>query len=100
VAVIDNTPGLLRPGQYVSVRLPLGAPRQSPAVPETALVEHEGKRFVFVSSEEHRYHRRDVRTGIEADGWVEIVEGLSPGEQVVTQGAFYLKSELLLEGEE
>jgi cobalt-zinc-cadmium efflux system membrane fusion protein len=41
-----------------------------------------------------------VATGMVSPEWVEVKRGLNGGEQVVTQGAFVLKSELLLEREE
>jgi hypothetical protein len=41
----------------------------------------------------------DVEVGLETPDWTEIRSGLSEGTQVVGRGAFYLKSELLLEGE-
>jgi multidrug efflux pump subunit AcrA (membrane-fusion protein) len=40
-----------------------------------------------------------VETGIEHDGFVEVTQGLEAGQQVVSGGAFLLKSELLLEDE-
>jgi multidrug efflux pump subunit AcrA (membrane-fusion protein) len=41
----------------------------------------------------------DVDTGIESDDFVEVTRGLEVGQQVVSRGAFLLKSELLLEDE-
>lgn len=41
-----------------------------------------------------------MKTGVMEGGKVEVVEGLQPGERIITEGAFVLKSELLLEPEE
>ena len=46
-----------------------------------------------------RFRRVDVSTGIESGDFVEVTRGLTAGQQVVAQGAFVLKSELLLEKE-
>jgi multidrug efflux pump subunit AcrA (membrane-fusion protein) len=47
----------------------------------------------FVPSGEHRYERRELRLGRRTDAYVEVLEGLSPGESVVVEGTFFLKSE-------
>ena len=59
-------------------------------VPRTALLGTGGERFVFVQ-EGNDYIRTSVVTGIENDKWIEIVEGLAPGDVVVTQGNYQLQ---------
>ena len=100
VAVIQNTDGNLRPGMYVTVKVPLGTPQQAVAVPESAIVEHDSQTFVFVPESGNTFRRVDVVTGQKTGEFVEIISGLSAGDQVVVNGAFVLKSELLLEREE
>lgn len=100
VAEIANPNGKLRPGMFVRVNVPIGQPRERLAIRPAALMQHEGETFVFVEDGTGRFRRVDVATGMETPEWVEIREGLTGGEQVVDQGAFVLKSELLLEGEE
>jgi cobalt-zinc-cadmium efflux system membrane fusion protein len=100
VAFVDNPDGLLRPGLFVRVSVPLGEPREALAVPSSAVVEHEGQKFVFVAEESNEFRRADVRTGETAGPWTEIVAGLAEQTPIVVEGAFFLKSELLLEREE
>lgn len=100
VATLENADGLLRPGQFVQVRLPLGEARQVLAVPESAIVEHDGQPFVFRREAAGRFRRADVKLGRTSENWTEIISGLVQNDPVVVRGAFYLKSELLLEGEE
>jgi len=100
VAVVSNTEGLLRPGQFVWVQLPLGAAYQGLAIPESAVVQHEGQSFLFVPEGENHFRRVNVQTGIQQGNLVEVVTGVKPGMQIVTSGAFALKSEMLLEREE
>ncbi|MCA9234684.1 MAG: efflux RND transporter periplasmic adaptor subunit [Planctomycetales bacterium] len=97
VAVLDNPAGLLRPGQFVQVTVPVGPSRECIAVPTTAVVEHEGERFVFVQVGAGKFRRVDVETGIHQGDWVEVKSGLAVGDAVVATGAFTLKSELLME---
>jgi membrane fusion protein, heavy metal efflux system len=96
VADIDNPNGLLRPGLFVHVSIPMGAAKDAVCTPAAAVVQHEGAKFVFVQTGPKTYRRTDVSTGLETDKSVEIVSGLKPGELVVVQGATALKAEMLV----
>ena len=99
VAELDNDDAHYKPGMFVWVDLPQGQLREAIAVPAAAVMRHEGKAFVFVPEGEGRFHRRNIETGIETDALVEVTRGLDEGEEVVSRGAFLLKSRLLLEKE-
>lgn len=60
------------------------------AVPKQAVLGTGGERFVFVVEGE-TYLRTPVVTGIENDRWIEVVEGLAPGDVVVIQGNYQLQ---------
>jgi cobalt-zinc-cadmium efflux system membrane fusion protein len=100
VATLENPEGLLRPGQFIRMHIPMDEPRSVLAVPSSAIVMHEGESFVFVARPQNVFQRVDVKTGIAEDQWIEIQGGLDAGDAVVTAGAFLLKAELLLEKEE
>lgn len=100
VADIANDDRLLKPGMFVRVILPAGAAVETIAVPDSAIVRHEGRVFVFVATSENEFVPRDVTVGESVDPWVEIKSGLRPAEQIAVGGTFILKSELLLEPEE
>ena len=100
VAVIDNADGHLRPGMFVQVAVPLAESRQALTVPESAVLEHDQRTFVFSPDNDGSFRRIDIITGMRVDGAVEVISGLSADEQVVATGGFYLKSEMLLQGEE
>ena len=99
VAEIDNDDAHYKPGMFVWVDLPQGELREAVAVPAEAVMRHDGKAFVFVPEGDGRFRRREVQTGIETDTLIEITRGLTEGEEVVSRGAFLLKSRLLLEKE-
>ena len=99
VAVIDNAAGRLRPGLFVRVAVPVGVKADVLTVQTRAVLQHEGKSFVFVADGDNQFRRVDVETGDDGDDRIEIVRGLEADDQVVTHGAFILKSELLLESE-
>jgi cobalt-zinc-cadmium efflux system membrane fusion protein len=96
VAEIANAEGLLRPGLYVRVAVPFGAPKKVLSVPADAIVSHEGTKFVFVREDPTTFKRCDVNTGLQTDADVEIVSGIKPGAAVVVRGAANLKAEMLL----
>ena len=98
VADLENDDAHYKPGMFVWVELPQGEVRDTAAVPTTAVMRHEGKSFVFVPVE-GGFRRVDVDTGLETNDFVEVTRGLEVGQQVVSRGAFLLKSELLLEDE-
>jgi cobalt-zinc-cadmium efflux system membrane fusion protein len=98
VADLVNDDAHFKPGMFVWVELPQGEVRHAPAVPASAVMRHEGKAFVFVPAE-GGFRRLDVETGIETDDFIEVTRGLEQGQQVVSRGAFLLKSEMLLEDE-
>jgi membrane fusion protein, multidrug efflux system len=84
-ARLPNPGRLLRPGMLLTVTIE-NAPRMAASVPELAVVGEGDQRFVFVVDEQGRAHRRPVRTGARADGRIEILAGLQPGQRVVTEG--------------
>lgn len=99
VAELENDDAHYKPGMFVWVDLPQGQEREGLAVPAAAVMRHAGQAFVFVPAGVGRYRRVDIVAGDGADGYVEVKSGLEAGQQVVAEGAFLLKSELLLEQE-
>ena len=100
VGTINNADGLLRPGMFVRVSIPVEQPAKAVAVRPESVLQHENETFVFVAVNESTFRRVDVTTGRGNEEWVEITDGLNVGQPVVSRGAFLLKSELLLAGEE
>ncbi|MFP5504441.1 MAG: efflux RND transporter periplasmic adaptor subunit [Candidatus Sericytochromatia bacterium] len=90
---ILNPDGQLRPGMYVTAKVPLARAMRL-AVPEGAVQTMADKPVVFVAQGDGRFERREVETGPREGGRVAIQKGLKSGEQVVVAGAFWLKSEL------
>jgi membrane fusion protein, heavy metal efflux system len=100
VADIPNDDRVLRPGMFVRVLLPDGEPRESLAIPVSALVRHEGRTFVFVPVGSREFRVREVTVGLTMEPWIEVTSGLGAGDRIVVSGTFQLKSELLLEPED
>lgn len=93
---LPNPEGRLKPGMFARVTLAHASNAEAPealVVPRTALQRDEAESIVFVRSAPLRFERREVVTGRVTDEWVEIVAGLRAGEDVVTEGAFLLRSQ-------
>jgi cobalt-zinc-cadmium efflux system membrane fusion protein len=99
-AEIENQNGLLRPGMIVRVLIPDGPARECLTLPQSAVTSNDGRTFVFIETGPREYHLRDVTVGLQVEPWVEIVNGVQPGDRVVTAGAAILKAEFLLEAED
>lgn len=81
-ALIDNSEGRLRPGQFMSVRLTLRQ-RQALVVPEQAVLLQGDERYLFVANAENTAERRSVELGSREPGKVEILTGVSADDRVV-----------------
>ncbi|MFO0913743.1 MAG: efflux RND transporter periplasmic adaptor subunit [Pirellulales bacterium] len=99
VADVDNSDELLRPGMFAWAEVPTEGPRNGITVATGAIQRHEGETFVFIETSPLHYRRVGVQEGHSTPEWTEVTQGLQPGQRVVDQGAFFLKSELLLEEE-
>jgi cobalt-zinc-cadmium efflux system membrane fusion protein len=82
----------LKTDMFANIELPTKFSKQAIAVPAGALQELEGKNVVFVRRSPTQFEKREVEKGVTVSNQTEIVRGLKPGEPVVTQGAFHLKS--------
>ena len=83
-ALLANDDGALRPGMFLNVSL-ANDERESLTIPEQALTPEAERQFVFVVSD-GKAQRREVRIGARRPGTVEVVKGLSAGEQVIVEG--------------
>jgi cobalt-zinc-cadmium efflux system membrane fusion protein len=82
----------LKTDMFANIELPTKFSKQALAVPASALQEVEGKQVVFIRRSATQFEKRGVEKGVTVTNQTEIVGGLKPGEPVVTQGAFHLKS--------
>jgi RND family efflux transporter MFP subunit len=81
----------LRPGAFVEVTIPIGAPRGAPVIPQTAVRPTE-RGFVAYVVDGDKARERILTLGLRTtDGRVEVKDGLVAGEQVVVAGAEALR---------
>ncbi len=81
----------LRLGMAVRAQLFAGAPRAALAAPASSVLDENGIAVVFVMTGGESFERRPVRVGVRDGDWIEVVEGLEPGQRVVSRGAYLVK---------
>ena len=87
-AVLSNPDGSILPGILMQVDL-LRNTRQALVIPEAALLPLADRQYVMVRADKDgkdTVERRQVEIGLRLPGYVEVLDGLSVGEQVVTHG--------------
>jgi membrane fusion protein, heavy metal efflux system len=85
----------LRAGMFATFVISTGAPERSSAIPLDGVVrEGDGTMTVWVTADRRRYTKRTVETGLQRDGYMQILKGVELGELVVIEGALYLSNAL------
>jgi cobalt-zinc-cadmium efflux system membrane fusion protein len=89
-AEVPNGEGLLKPEMWADFRIATGASRKSLAVPARAIVFEGNSQRVWVTDKDHYLTSHDIETGITNGNNVEVLAGLTAGEQVITQGSIFI----------
>lgn len=89
-ADIDNANSRIEANVLITARIIIGE-KVGLTVPISALLHEEDHFIVFIQKGE-QFEKRLIETGIRSSGTVEIVSGITEGEQVVTHGAYQLKN--------
>jgi cobalt-zinc-cadmium efflux system membrane fusion protein len=92
---LSNIDNHLRPEMLVNAEIPVGAGTARLIVPADAVQQVNGQDVVFVRTAADRFKVRSVRVAPAIEAGVPVLEGLKPGEEIVTRGTFVLKSQLL-----
>jgi RND family efflux transporter MFP subunit len=85
-ATFPNPAGVLRPGQYMRLRVRLEERPDALLVPQAAVLESQGSASVFVVGPERTVHARTVRMGPRVGALWVVEDGLKAGETVVVKG--------------
>jgi cobalt-zinc-cadmium efflux system membrane fusion protein len=89
-AVVPNRGRALKAEMFVKVRIGTDVTRVL-AMPQSAVHRENGDTFVLIDRGNGTYARRPVRLGADFDGVVEVLDGVTPNDQVVTSGGILLK---------
>jgi RND family efflux transporter MFP subunit len=88
---IDNRDRRLAVNQAVRIQLFNAAAMMSPAVPESAILDDGGRPVVFVQTAGESFLRRPITLGIREGGFVQVLDGVEPGDRIVTRGAYLMR---------
>ncbi len=89
---LDNANGELRPDMYAHLHLNVDL-GQRLVVPESAVLYAGDSRVVFVDLGDGALQPRKVKTGLRNANMIEVIEGIKPGDKVVTSGNFLIAAE-------
>ena len=92
---VPNRDGQLRLGMFVTLSFQTGLSQRVTLVPRAA-IQTVGERAVVYTpaeGEEGKFTERTVKLGTPVGEFVQVLDGLKPGEKVVTDGSFFLRAE-------
>lgn len=92
-AQVNNETHKLKPEMFARLQLDVSDTAQFLTVPREAILEVDGKQFVYVVERGDRYLRREVKFVTVSPEQARILEGLAEGERIVTKGAVLIKEQ-------
>ncbi|GJD63419.1 MULTISPECIES: efflux RND transporter periplasmic adaptor subunit [Methylobacterium] len=93
IVALPNKDMAWRPGTFVTAEVEIARDEVPVRIPKSALQTVEGKRVVFVRTEEG-FEKREVELGRSDDDSHEVTAGLRAGEEIAVANSFLLKAEL------
>lgn len=90
---LPNPELALKPGMYADIDLEVPPSAPAPVVPRSAVIDTGERVLVFVRSATGALLPREVTVGRASGRFTQILEGLEPGEQVVSSAAFLVDAE-------
>ena len=91
---LTNPAGLLKPAMFASVELAAGDSKtRAVTVPDSAVLDSGTRQVVLVRRGEGSFEPRTIKSGMRADGYIEVIEGVQEGDQVVVRANFLIDAE-------
>jgi len=92
---VANSGGVLKAEMYAVLRIGSGETTSLLTIAADAVQDVDGQAIAFVETEPNVFQARPIQAGKRFEDQIEIIEGLREGEDIVVEGAFRLKSEML-----
>ena len=89
-AQLDNSSGRFRPGLFAKIDLGVSQRDDVAMIPEDAVLQRSDGHVVFRAVADSRVERVVIKTGIHHDGMVEITEGLTTEDLIISRGQAWL----------
>ena len=90
-AVVPNRGRMLKAEMFVRATMNTGSSKVL-AIPQSAVHVEESQTFVLVEKAKNNYERRPVKIGRDLDGAVEVLEGITAQDRIVSVGSILLKN--------
>ncbi|MDP4027669.1 MAG: efflux RND transporter periplasmic adaptor subunit [Gallionella sp.] len=90
---VANPKGLLKPAMFANVEIPVGSKDEVLTVPVSAVIDSGTRQVVLVQLAPGRFDPRVVKIGSRSENYVEVLEGVAEGEQVVISANFLIDAE-------
>ena len=97
-ATVDNPGGKLKPGMIADVTLQIALPGMPLVIPRNAMIDTGKRKVVWKKVGERKFQAHVIHTGYEAEGYVEVTQGLEEDQQIVLDGNFLLDAQAQLFG--
>ncbi len=91
---LPNESGVFRPGLFINARAAVSKTQAKVVVPKNTVQSLEGRKCVFIK-DDHGFEPSFIEIGLENTTHVEVLSGLTAGQEYVTKGAFALKSKIV-----
>jgi len=91
--IFDNAARELKPEMYANVNIQSLVSRDALVAPVHAVIRSGERNIVVVALGEGRFQSRQVKLGVEANGSYQVLEGVRPGDEIVTSAQFLIDSE-------
>jgi Cu(I)/Ag(I) efflux system membrane fusion protein len=90
---VPNPDGRLKIDMYADVVFRVTNDGPVVAIPNNAVIDSGNRQVVLIAKGEGRFEPRPVKLGRRGDGYIEVLEGVSKGEEVVTSATFLIDAE-------
>ena len=92
-AVVNNKDHRLKPEMFARLHIEVGESSVLLTIPREAVLEEDGKEFVYVVESPDHYVRQNVKVSTISADQVRVLEGLASGQRIVTKGAVLVKGQ-------
>ena len=95
---IKNPSGQIKPGMVADVTLDIKLAGHPLVIPRTAIINTGKRKVVWSKINDKQFQAKEIQTGYESEGYIEVKSGLIEGEEVVIEGNFLLDAQAQLFG--
>jgi len=92
-ALVNNKDHRLKPEMFARLHIQVGESKPLLIIPREAVLEVDGKQFVYVVEGTDQYVKREIKVSTISPDQVRVLDGLASGQRIVTKGAVLIKGQ-------